>query len=189
MRSLISKRSSKKGQIQSIIFFAAMVLMLVIVAPLLMKMTTTVVSKFGTAIASNPSTNISAATSAITKVQTSFTNTFDWVLMFFFIFNVILLLITAFLVDVHPAFLVVYIVALVFLFIFAPTIMDAAGDIWDYMDAVAPTSPSLESTMPMMAFIKDHYTTVVFGLAILSGIIMYGKYRLMGGGTNAGNYY
>jgi hypothetical protein len=182
-------KTNKKAQIQSIIFFAGLVLMLLIAAPIIMKMTNQVLGKFGTSLASSPSTNLTAATGAVTKVQTVFTTSFDWIIMFLLLFNIVLLLITAFLVDVHPAFLIIYIIALVFLFIFAPMILDAVTNIWDYMDAVAPSSPSLQTYMPMVGWVKDHYTIFILGIAILSGIIMYGKFRLSAGSSGGSTAY
>jgi len=189
MSGIIKRKTNKKAQIQSIFLFAGLILMLLIAAPILMKMTTSILGKFGTALASSPTTNLTAATSAVSKASNVFTSTFDWVLMFLFIFNVVLLLITAFLVDVHPAFLIIYVMALFFLFIFAPNIMTAVQNIWDYMDAVAPVSPSLNNYMPMMGWVKDNFTLVLFGVAILSGIIMYGKMRLGGSGGSTSSYY
>ena len=102
----ILSRVNKKAQLDSTIVFVGIVLILLFMAPYIMKIVLTPVQKLSTAFSTiDPSNKTS---NEINFVQNKFTGMFDWILMFFLIFNIILILITAFLVDIHPAFLIVY---------------------------------------------------------------------------------
>lgn len=179
---------NKKGQISSIIYFAGIVLVLIFLAPVLMKLVLSVSQPFGEAMATIDQTNKSV--DAVNYTEGKFTGMFDWILMFFFIFNVILVLVTAFLVDVHPAFLVVYVIGVFFLVVFAPMVLDAIDTIWT-APQFSVGDDNVVQYLPLMNFLRENFIWVILGVIVLSGIVMFGKYRL--GSANqqqgGGNYY
>lgn len=169
---------NKRGQITSIIAFVVVVIFLVIMAPFLVKLVVTPSQKFSDALGAIDQTNKSVE--AVAKITGTFTNTFDYLIIFFFLFNVVILLISSFLVDVHPAFIVVYIVALFFLFMLTPsmeTMMDKIYSNTSFTDEVA--------FLPLTTWIMNNFSSVIFGVAILSGVIMFGKYKFTSGGAGA----
>lgn len=175
---------SKKGNIEAIIAFVVVVILLIIVAPFIIKIVIAPVDKFSDAMGTIDSTNKSVE--AISYTRNKFTGMFDWIVMILFLFNVALLLITSFLIDVHPAFLVVYIVAVAFLMMFAPTFISMADRFYNSNILSSDGGDDPVSYLPMTKFLFENFGIVIFGIIILSGIIMFGKYRFSSGGASAG---
>lgn len=172
---------NNKGQILGIIAFIVVIISLVIIAPVLMKIVTTSVSGVSTGLASVDQTNKSS--DAVNYIGNTFTNTFDWVVAFFMLFNIIILLVSSFLVDVHPAFIVIYIIAGIFLFIFAPTAMDAVKTIYqtsEYTSSVA--------NLPVTEWVVNNFGIFLLSVFILSGLIMFGKLRYGSQSGGTGSY-
>jgi hypothetical protein len=184
---------NNKGQVQAIIAFAVVVIILVLIAPYLVKIVVAPVSKTSQAFSTIDPTNVSS--DAINYVQNKFTSMFDWVIAIFFIFNIVLLLITSFLIDVHPAFLLVYIIAVMFLVMFAPMVNDSLGKIYDNPlgDPNHPFAGSGENNImqyvPITQFIYNNFGFILLGVIILSGLIMFGKYRLGSASQYGGRGY
>lgn len=177
---------NKKGDLQSIIMFSAVFLIIIMLAPMLLKIVVTPLNKFGDALSNVDSSKKSV--DAVNYVKNKFTGLFDWIIMFFFIFNVVLLIVTAFLVDIHPAFAIIYIVGLFFLIITAPAMLGAINNIWD-MAQFSTGDENVTQYLPMLNFVREHFTFIVLGIAIISGLIMFGKYRFSQTGSGNGNYY
>ena len=185
---------SKKGQINGVIAFVGIVVLLLILAPFLMKLVLSPVDKLSSAFSNIDSSNKSVE--ATSFIRGKFTGMFDWVIMAAFMFSVILLLVTSFLVDIHPAFLLVYIVAFFCIMAFSPALLSLLGNIWDNTNCASPpcftsldNGTDLTSYLPMTRFIYEHFGMVIMGILALSGIIMYGKYRFGGSGSSGGGQY
>lgn len=181
-----TKNKNKKGQALSIIFFFVIILSVFILAVLLMSLVNTILTPFRTQISSV--SNVSADT--VGKIQTSFSNTWDWAVVILFLFNTVLLLFSSFMVDIHPAFLVIYIIALMFLFMFGSTIvgsLDALYNPTGYFGTGNMTAGgNAIGNMPVTSWILNNFTLVILGIAMLSGIIMYAKFRFST--PSGGNY-
>lgn len=173
-----------RGQVNAIIYFGIVVLILLFAAPILMKVVVAPVSKIGTSFATVDPTNKS--TEAISYVQNKFTSVFDWVIAVLFMFNIVLLLITAFLVDTHPAFLVVYIFAAMFLVIFSPVVLDVLENMYNSA-SFSSGDENIVQYLPITEFLYQNYGYIIVGVIILSGVIMFGKYRL--GANSGGRFY
>lgn len=169
------KKTNKKGQfIIPLATFIFVVLGILVVSIILIRITNSVLTPFSSAI-----NNVSAgAGDHVTYVQTSFTNFWDFVIVIAFLINVILLLVSAFLVDTHPLFVVLYILSCFFLLIFAPEMISAIDGIFDnaqFIDQI--------QYIPMTDFIRSNFSIVILGIMILSGVVMYAKVKMFGGGT------
>ena len=184
---------SKKGQIEGIMAFVVITLVLLFLAPILFKVTLTPIDKFTSAIGTVDNTNKSVEASSY--IRGKFTGMMDWVIMSIFIFSVILLLVTSFMVDIHPAFLIVYIIAVFCIVAFAPSVSTALDTF--YTDDGTTNSfvkdangvNFIENHLPMTNFLHNNFGKVITAIILLSGLIMYGKYRLTGGGSPTGQAY
>ena len=176
---------NKKAQINAIIVFAAVIIILLFLAPIILKIVVAPVSKVATAFSTVDPTNQS--TQQITFIQNKFTGTFDWVIAFFFMFNTIILLLSAFLVDVHPAFLVIYIIAAFFLMVFAPTVLSALGNIYE-SPSFSVGNENVIQYIPITNFIYQNFGFILVGIIILSGVILFAKYKL-GNSYSGGSSY
>lgn len=110
----------------------------------------------------------------VRAVTHTFNNFWDFVMIFAFVVNVLLLLISSFMIDTHPVFLIIYIVAGIILFIVGPSTMEVVTTM--YGDA---TFSSYEPSLQMLWYLKDHFTIILLALFVLSGLIMYAKYKLV----------
>lgn len=159
----------KKGQLAiPIITFTIIVIFLLFIAPFMLKIFNSIVNPLQP-ILGNQSL---AAGGAVQKISDTFTTWWDWVIMLVFILNVLIFLVSAFLIDTHPAFALVFLLAGFFNILFAPTVLDAVQKIWD--------SPqfSLENTqLPITKFLLDHFGAVITGVMFLGGVILYGRIR------------
>ena len=162
----------KKAQVESIIIFFALIIGVFIISIIILKLTNSILTPFNTAIG-----NISApAGEASRQVQTSFVKWWDWVIILIFILNIMILLISSFLVDIHPAFLILYIFAVLFLFVFGSTALSALEAIW------GETSMAAEAgQMPLTSWMINNFGLVMLGVVILSGVVMYAKFKMFSG--------
>lgn len=161
--------SSKKAQIGFDITAIAIVLIFIfIIAPIALKMTTSVTSKFSSAI--NPISNKSANT--VAAIETKFTSWWDTVIMIAIVGNIILLIISSFLVFVHPAFILVFILMSMLTMIFVPQLLNAPDAVWSNQ-GIATVTPNL----PMTQFVMEHFGAILLAVIILVGIILYTKFQ------------
>jgi hypothetical protein len=168
----------KKGQAQSIIIFFGLMIAVFIVAIIVLRVTNTIITPFQNQIG-----NVSApAGAAVGYVHTRFTAWWDYAIILVFLFNVILLLVSAFLVDIHPAFVLIYIIAIVFMFIFGNYALSAVDAIWGGMGTSVETAQT-----PITQFLLNNFQMIMLGIVILSGIVMYAKFKMFAGQGGGGN--
>lgn len=180
LRPIEQRRKNKRGQAESIIVFFVLIVAIFIVSIVVLRIVNEIVSPFATQL---NSTSIQAS-QAVTYTQNKFTSFWDTAIIILFAINVILLLVSAFLVDVHPAFILIYIIAIIFLFIFGNYALYALDSIWNKL----ATATEINQT-PMQQFIINHFQTIMLGIVILSGIVMYSKIRFFSQGTGIGGNY
>jgi hypothetical protein len=166
----------KKAQVISVTVFFVIVLAVFIVGFLLMSFVNTLLSPVSSGLG-NVSTQ---AGQSVTKVNNIFNSWWDGIVIFLFIVNVLLLLYSAFMVDIHPIWLFIYILSLALLFIFGNNVIGALSTLWD---GSISQFDNATSHMPLTLWILNNFTIVLLGIAILSGIIMYAKFKFIGGPT------
>lgn len=177
MKSLIK---NKKGQAQSIIIFFVLIIGIFIASIIILRLTNSILTPFQNSIG-----NFSApAGVAVGVVHDKFTQWWDYAIVLLFFLNVILLFVSSFLVDIHPAFIILYILSVIFLFIFGNYGLYALDSIWDIMGTSVETSQT-----PLQQFILNNFQIIMMGVVILSGILMYAKFKFFSNtGAGGGNY-
>lgn len=160
----------KKGQADfGIITFITVVIGILILAPVLLYTATTIMTEVGTTLNETDEN----AGGIILDTQTTFTSLFDIVIVMMFLLNVILLLITAFLVDTHPAFMIMYIMFAFFTVIFVPTLSDVVETIY----SVSEYQEVIGQNLPFSEFLVQNFVMIIMGILVLSGIVMYAKIK------------
>ena len=163
---------NKKAQFEHpIAIFFFLVIGLLVFAPIMLKIMNSVLTPFASGVGNISST----AGSTVTGIKTTFVSFWDFVIMSAFLINVILLFVSAFMVDTHPIFLVLYILFGFLIFIFAPMLLDSVDKIYDSADFTSEVSD-----IPMVDFIRNNFTMIVLGIYFISGIIIYAKIRSIG---------
>lgn len=177
---------NKKGQALSIVAFFVIVLAVFILAVLLMSLVNTVLTPFRTNIALVDE----RASDTVGYIQEKFTAVWDWSIALLFIFNLLLLFYSAFMVDVHPAFLVLYIIAVMFLIMFGGTIVGALDALYNpagvFGTGNLTAGGDAISEMPIVSWLLNNFTLVILAIIILSGVVMYAKFKF--GSQSGGNY-
>jgi len=170
---------NNKGQAQSIIIFFVLVVGILIASIIVLRLVNTIITPFSAQIG-----NVSAPVGeAVDYAHSRFTGVWDWVIILVILFNVILLFVSAFLVDIHPAFLLVYIFAVFLLIIFGNSSLYALDSIWDRLGTATETAQT-----PITQFIINNFQIFILGIIVLSGIIMYAKFKFFQGQGTGGNY-
>lgn len=173
---MLIKRKNKKGQVQSIFYFFIIAFILFMSAPILLQIPMQIFDKL-IPIAGNQSAQ---AGQSVSYLDTKMTNLWDEMIVLLFMGNVALLFLTAFLVDVHPAFLILYIIAVACLFIFIMPIWDAVNTIYANANLSDATA-----VMPLTKFFIQNFPIVLLVIVILSGVLMYAKFKYFGGNQNS----
>lgn len=169
----------KKGQAESVIIFIGIVVAIFLTSIILLRLTNEILTPFANQLA--PYSNQSAT--VVNSVHDSFTHVWDWVIILLLLFNIILLLVSAFLIDIHPAFLVIYIIAILFLVIFMNTFAAVIDSVWNAVGTATETAQT-----PLQQFVINNFNIIMLGIIALSGVVMYAKFKLFGGQGTGGNY-
>ena len=173
---------NRKGQSAfPILTFVGIVLLLLFLAPFMFKLVNTPLEKFQTAIGNQ---SIEAG-QAVNSVRGSFLNFWDTLIIIAFTISLILLLVSAFLIDVHPIFTLLYVLLCFFIFIFAPMVLDTIDVIYDGIsaDQALMTSSEISTYLPLTNFIRVNFAAIILGIMVLSGIVMYAKFKFRAGGV------
>lgn len=178
MRSIMS--TQKKGQLDNpIILFAVLVIGLLIVAPIGLKILRSVQQPVANSFGNITGEGGELAQTNFNTVINTGISFWDKVVVAFFVFAVLLVLVSAFLVDANPFFIVLFILMNMFLILFAPNIITAVDHIYDSSQFAQETA-----MLAFMDTIRSHYAEFLVGVMVLSGIIIYGKIFLFGGGSS-----
>lgn len=156
---------SKKGQIEGLIGIVIIGIVIIVVGLILLFLNLTVLDKFSNAV--RPLSNDSA--NAVQYGSSTFVNLWDTVIIVVFFINVIILLISSFLPDYHPAFIVVYIIAAFFLFMFIQTYVTVIDKIWNQF-------PTVTQYLPQTQWLYQNYGYVLLGIYFVTGAIMFTKF-------------
>jgi len=162
---------NKTGQF-GMITFIGLILVMLFLAPIVVKIVRSSVGGFSDGLAN---VNQDAA-NQVDAVEDTFITLWDWVIFLMFGLNVIILLLSSFFIDTHPAFVIVYILTMFFMFAFAPSILDALETSYDALGD-APSGHDSGSYLPITEFLINNFGTLMLSIAILSGIVMYAKFK------------
>lgn len=164
---------NKKGQLDyQVVSFIVIAVALFLMAPFVLKINRELTTPLQDTLGSQSQ----QANQSIGAVSSTLTNFWDFVIVFVFFVNIILIFITAFLVDVHPIFLVVFVVLSIFTLMFAPELFDMLDTIYGSSQFTADVA-----NLPMTYYLYNNFALILLSVMILSGVIMYGKYRLTRG--------
>lgn len=170
---------NKRGQVQDVIYFAGLAVATLIVGVVIYFLFSTMLTRTATAI--SPIDNVSAT--ALTYGNTTLTNFWDIILVIFLFFNVLLLFFSAFLIDIHPAFLVVYIIGAFVLVLLMPTFQTIIGKFYD-----APTFSASASAMPSSVWFYNNFQVIVLAIIFITAIILFAKWKFGSGGQSSNPY-
>jgi hypothetical protein len=166
-------KCSKKSQFEwSFASFIIVIIGFIIIAPIMLDIVNRILTQTGNTIG-----NMSGGASggaAINKVKTTFINFWDWCIIIAYGLSLFLLLFSAFLVQTHPIFLIIYIIFGVLTFIFAPMFMEVTDKIYtnDEYDTLHDGITVTEE-IPMINYLREYFGIILLGIYIISGVIMF----------------
>jgi len=158
---------NRRGQ-TDVIYFIVAVIALLILAPIMLKVVNTSLTAFSGAI----NTTSPDASTNVDFVHTTFLNFWDWLIAIGFLVNVIMLFVFSFMVDSHPIFSLFYFISAIIALMFSHTVTAPISTIFG-LDSFADEVLDL----PITDFIVTNFDLLLLGIIILTGIIMYGKFR------------
>lgn len=167
---------NKKAQIDNpIILFAILVVGLLIIAPVALKIMRNIQAPVSSSLGNLTGMGGEVAQSSFDKVINTGINFWDKIVVAFFLFAVLLLMVSAFFVDANPFFVVLYILLNFSLILLAPNIVQAVDNIYE-----SSTFAQETAMLVFMDAIRTHYAEFLVGMMVLTGIIIYGKIALFG---------
>lgn len=162
----------KKAQAElGILTLMVVIIGLIFLAPFILKIVNSVLTPFGSAMGNQTV----EAGQAVSFIQGRFTSFWDWVIVIAVVINILMLLISSFLIDVHPVWIVLYIIFAMFAFIFIPSALDAADRIYG-MSLFASEVNSLGFT----DYIRQYFSIIMLGIYFITGVIIFAKPRIFG---------
>jgi len=179
---------NKKAQIAGVAFFIVLLIAIIVMAPIILRVGISTIDKTSDQLTSM---NIAGNKSVelVTYTRNKLTGTFDWAIMFLVILNILILLFSSFLIDIHPAFLIVYIIGTFLLVITLPYTVSVAEKIYGNADFAAAPNNVIQY-IPMTEFMLNNFGVIIVGVIILTGIIMFAKikYGQQSAGGTGGTY-
>ena len=174
MRSLLN---NKKGQIDyPIITWVVIVLGLMILAPIMLKVFNSIQAPMSSSLG-NITNGGATAQAGFNSVMNTAIGFWDKVILSAFILATLLLLISAFLIDTNPFWLILYIFISFMLVLFAGDIIGSLDNLYN-SSAFATESASLA----FIGSLRSNFGLILTGIMVITGIIIYGKIALTGGG-------
>jgi hypothetical protein len=169
----------RKGQLDHpVVSFFIVAVMLFLLAPIMLKVFLSIQTPLSSAFG-NVSGGGAIAQDNFNKVMNTGINLWDKIIIFCFFTAIILLFISAFMIDSHPFFIILYILVSFLLILFAPAITDALDTIYN-----SSTFTREVTYLTLTDWLRTNLIVFIVGLIFLSGIIIYGKIALFSGGTN-----
>jgi len=163
---------NKLGQ-ANIVAFIAVVVGIFILAPIMLKIVNSTLDPLEDTL---NNTNVEAG-NRVGYIHDVFLNFWDYTIAIAFLVNVLMMLIFAFLVDSHPIFSILYMTSLIFTFMFSHYVVVPVTTILGMSQFQTEVGQ-----LPIVNFLVLRFDIILLGLAILTGIIMYSKFKGGGGG-------
>lgn len=172
MRSILkNKRAAFEFSPAVLAIIAVMVF--IVVPVIFMVVTTTTTTFFGAMNTTAPD--------AVAQGQSAVDNVYRWmdtIVLIGFTINVIVLLISAYFIDVNPVFIVLYIFFAFLLILITPNALDVADKVWaaDQIEVLADGT-LVTDHLPMTDWIRNNFILFLLTIIIMSGLITYAKIR------------
>jgi len=168
---------NKKGQLDyPIITFVVIVFGLILLGPIMLKVFSSIQAPFNDALLNQTDGGVAAA-AGFNKVMDTATNFWDKVLVAAFVLSLLLLFISAFLIDTHPVWIILYIFISFMLVMFAPDIVGTLSNIYE-----SPLFVDEVNNLTFFSTILSHFGEFLVGIIVVTGIIIYGKVKYFGSG-------
>lgn len=167
---------NKKGQIDyPIITFVILVFGLMLLAPIVLKIFNNIKTPMSNSLG-NMTNGGAVAQANFNKVMDTGIHFWDKVVLSAFILATLLLLISAFLIDTSPFWLILYIFISFMLVLFAGDIVGSLDNIYN-----SATFSTETASLSFIGSLRDNFGGILVGIIVITGIIMYGKIALLGG--------
>jgi len=164
---------NKKGQIDfPLITFIIAVVMLLLAGPIILKVVTGTLSPFATALNGTGVGGGEIASENVTHVKNVFINFWDGILIIGFLIIILMLFVSAFLIDASPFFMILYIIMFFLTVLFSPAVVSIVDGIYDnavYLDEVA--------SLGFLDFIRLNFGVIITVIGVITMIIIYAKLR------------
>lgn len=170
--------TNKKGQLDyPIITFVIVVFSLMLLAPIMLKIFYSVQTPVSNSLGNLTNHGGEQAQANFNSVMGTGINFWDKIILFAFILATILLIISAFLIDTSPVWIILYIFISFMLILFAPDIVGTLDNIYN-----SPTFAVESANLAFIGSLRDNFGTILVGIMVITGIIIYGKIAFTGGG-------
>lgn len=170
---------NKKAQLDfPLIPFVALVVALLIIAPIMLKIFISIKNPISASFGNLTNNGGDIAQTNFNKVIDTGINFWDEITIFVFVLAVLILIVSSFLIDAHPSFLIMYIIIAMFLMIFAPSIISSADEIYTSSMFVTETS-----YLSFLDTVRTYFGEILVGLYLITGLIIFGKIVLFRGGN------
>lgn len=177
---------NKKAQIGGVAFFIILLAVIILLAPIILKVAITIMDKTSSQLSTIDTTNKSSDLINFTKSK--LTGTLDWAIMLIVLLDMLILMISAFLIDIHPAFVVIYIIGAIALVLTAPYSIVAAEKVYG-MSQFSSGSNNVIQYIPMTEFMLNNFGVIIVAILVLTGIILYAKIKFFSQGGGGGGTY
>ena len=179
MRSILN---NKKGQLENpIIAFAILVIGLIMFAPIALKVFSSINTNVGNSLGNVSSGGVTAKAN-FQEVTGTLVTFWDKIIVAAFFLSIIILFVSAFLIDAHPFFVVVYVLLNLMLVLFTPNILQSVNAIYD--------SANFATEVAQLTFLdslRNNFMTFLVGIMVITGIIIYGKLAFFSNGGRSSN--
>jgi hypothetical protein len=169
-----------KAQLEHpILSFFVLAIILLMLSPIMLKVFISIRDPLSSSLG-NLSSGGDIAKTNFEKVINTGINLWDKVIIFCFFIALVLLFVSAYLIDSHPIFLVLYIFVAFLLILLAPSIIGALDNIYNSSEFVTEVS-----YLPYVEWLKNNFIGFLIGVIVITGIIIYGKIALTGGNSRS----
>ena len=156
----------------NIVAFIAIVVGIFILAPIILKVVNSTLDPLEDTL---NNTNTEAG-DRVGYIHDVFLNFWDYTIALAFLVNILSMLIFAFLVDSHPIFSILYMVSLIFTFMFSHYVVVPVTTILGMEQFQTEVTQ-----LPIVNFLVLRFDLILLGFAIITGIIMYSRFKGGGG--------
>lgn len=163
-------KTNKKAQLDfPILGFVVVVLALIMFGPIMLKTFHSIQNGLSPAFG-NVTNGGATAQANFNAAMNPLIGFWDEIMIAAFAFSVILLFISSFLIDTHPLWVILYIFLAMMLVLFIPNMMQGADTIYSNSQFGVEVSE-----LSFMDNLRLNFASIVMGLIILTGAIIYGK--------------